>query len=46
MNMGTTKRPGRVRGEAKTLLIGALSRAAHIPVETLRTWERLSGNLG
>lgn len=30
--------------EARALSIGALSRATHIPVETLRTWERRYGS--
>lgn len=42
--MGTREKPGRSREEAKTLTIGALSRAARIPVETLRTWERRYGS--
>jgi DNA-binding transcriptional MerR regulator/methylmalonyl-CoA mutase cobalamin-binding subunit len=41
--MGTTK-PGRTRQEPEALSIGALSRAARIPVETLRTWERRYGS--
>lgn len=44
MIMGTNRKPGRVRPEPKTLSIGALSRAARIPVETLRTWERRYGS--
>ncbi len=44
MIMGTNKEPGRVRAEPSTLSIGALSRAARIPVETLRTWERRYGS--
>ena len=44
MNMGTREKPGRSREEPKALSIGALSRAARIPVETLRTWERRYGS--
>ena len=43
MIVGTNKEHGRVRGEPRTLSIGALSRASRIPVETLRTWERRYG---
>jgi DNA-binding transcriptional MerR regulator len=38
--MGTNDKPERAAAEPKALSIGALSRAAGIPVETLRTWER------
>jgi DNA-binding transcriptional MerR regulator/methylmalonyl-CoA mutase cobalamin-binding subunit len=41
--MGTNDKPGRAGAEPKALSIGALSRAARIPVETLRTWERRYG---
>jgi methanogenic corrinoid protein MtbC1 len=37
----TARRPSG--GGERTLTIGALSRATHIPVETLRTWERRYG---
>jgi DNA-binding transcriptional MerR regulator/methylmalonyl-CoA mutase cobalamin-binding subunit len=44
MIMGTNDKPGRPGAEPKALSIGALSRAARIPVETLRTWERRYGS--
>jgi DNA-binding transcriptional MerR regulator/methylmalonyl-CoA mutase cobalamin-binding subunit len=44
MIMGTREKPGRSRAEPKALSIGALSRAARIPAETLRTWERRYGS--
>ncbi|NOT32691.1 MAG: MerR family transcriptional regulator [Candidatus Eisenbacteria bacterium] len=37
-------KPKPSRGDAKTLSIGALSRATQIPAETLRTWERRYGS--
>lgn len=42
--MGTNEKPGRSGAEPRALSIGALSRAARIPVETLRTWERRYGS--
>jgi MerR family transcriptional regulator, light-induced transcriptional regulator len=42
--MGTMEKSRRRRGNPKELSIGALSRAANIPVETLRTWERRYGS--
>jgi len=42
--MGTNEKPGGPSAEPKPLSIGALSRAARIPVETLRTWERRYGS--
>ena len=42
--MATNEKPGRPGAEPKALSIGALSRAARIPVETLRTWERRYGS--
>ncbi len=42
--MGRSERRGGSRAEPKALSIGALSRAARIPVETLRTWERRYGS--
>jgi len=42
--VGTSEKPGRAGPEPKTLTIGALSRAARIPVGTLRTWERRYGS--
>ena len=42
--MGTNDKPRRAAAEPKALSIGALSRAARIPVETLRTWERRYGS--
>lgn len=42
--MGTNEKPGRPGAEPRALSIGALSRAARIPVETLRTWERRYGS--
>lgn len=43
--MGTNdKKPERAHPEPKALSIGALSRAARIPVGTLRTWERRYGS--
>jgi DNA-binding transcriptional MerR regulator/methylmalonyl-CoA mutase cobalamin-binding subunit len=44
MIMGTMEKPRRRRARPKELSIGALSRAARIPVETLRTWERRYGS--
>ena len=44
MIMGTNEKPRRPPAESKALSIGALSRAARIPVETLRTWERRYGS--
>jgi len=42
--MGTNEKPERPGAKPKELSIGALSRAARIPVETLRTWERRYGS--
>lgn len=42
--MGTNEKPSRTRKASRALSIGALSRAARIPVETLRTWERRYGS--
>jgi DNA-binding transcriptional MerR regulator/methylmalonyl-CoA mutase cobalamin-binding subunit len=42
--VGTNEKPSRSRTEPKALTIGALSRAARIPVGTLRTWERRYGS--
>jgi len=42
--MGTMEKSRRRHGSPKELSIGALSRAADIPVETLRTWERRYGS--
>ena len=42
--MGTNDKPRRAAAEPKALSIGALSRAARIPVETIRTWERRYGS--
>lgn len=44
MIMGTKERPRRAGEEPEILSIGALSAAVHIPVETLRTWERRYGS--
>lgn len=44
MIMGTREKPGQSRAGPEALSIGALSRAARIPVETLRTWERRYGS--
>src|SRR5512146_1414579 len=42
--MATQPKPRRGASEARALSIGALSRATHIPAETLRTWERRYGS--
>lgn len=42
--MAITDKRGRHDGDARSLSIGALSRATRIPVETLRTWERRYGS--
>ncbi len=42
--MAINPKVGRTRPEPAALTIGALSRAARIPVETLRTWERRYGS--